>query len=126
MREYMILIIGDAQLLAQAMSSRQPKMAEFVDWIEGISVTELGKLVTALEDRLGFDGYSDWLGSGDDILYDSRKAAKALSQGGSWTPDDYGRLLMAKKHGSNGSHRHYAGNNSVGYSRGHPAKPFVG
>jgi large subunit ribosomal protein L7/L12 len=29
------------------------KMAEFVDWIETISVLELSKLVTALEDRLG-------------------------------------------------------------------------
>ncbi len=29
------------------------KMAEFVDWIETISVLELSKLVEALEDRLG-------------------------------------------------------------------------
>ena len=29
------------------------KMAEFVDWIEGISVLELSKLVEALEVRLG-------------------------------------------------------------------------
>jgi large subunit ribosomal protein L7/L12 len=29
------------------------KMAEFIDWIEGISVLELSQLVTALEDRLG-------------------------------------------------------------------------
>lgn len=29
------------------------KMAEFVDWIEGISVLELSKLVKALETRLG-------------------------------------------------------------------------
>ena len=29
------------------------KMAEFVDWIEGITVLELSQLVTALEDRLG-------------------------------------------------------------------------
>jgi large subunit ribosomal protein L7/L12 len=29
------------------------KMAEFVDWIEGISVLELSKLVKALEQRLG-------------------------------------------------------------------------
>jgi large subunit ribosomal protein L7/L12 len=29
------------------------KMAEFVDWIEGISVLELSTLVKALEDRLG-------------------------------------------------------------------------
>lgn len=29
------------------------KMAEFVDWIEGISVLELSSLVKALEDRLG-------------------------------------------------------------------------
>ncbi|WP_052883004.1 50S ribosomal protein L7/L12 [Kiritimatiella glycovorans] len=28
-------------------------MAEFVDWIEGISVLELSQLVKALEDRLG-------------------------------------------------------------------------
>lgn len=29
------------------------KMAEFVDWIEGISVLELSQLVKALEERLG-------------------------------------------------------------------------
>ena len=29
------------------------KMAEFIDWIESISVLELSKLVKALEDRLG-------------------------------------------------------------------------
>ena len=29
------------------------KMAEFLDWIEGITVLELSKLVKALEDRLG-------------------------------------------------------------------------
>ncbi len=29
------------------------KMAEFVEWIEGISVLELSQLVKALEDRLG-------------------------------------------------------------------------
>ncbi len=29
------------------------KMAEFIDWIEGISVLELSELVKALEDRLG-------------------------------------------------------------------------
>ncbi len=36
-------------------SSPKPegKMAEFVDWIEGISVLELSQLVKALEDRLG-------------------------------------------------------------------------
>ena len=38
------------------------KMAEFIDWIEGISVLELSQLVKALEDRLGVsaaapDGY---------------------------------------------------------------------
>ena len=29
------------------------KMAEFIDWIEGISVLELSQLVKALEERLG-------------------------------------------------------------------------
>lgn len=29
------------------------KMAEFITWIEGISVLELSKLVKALEERLG-------------------------------------------------------------------------
>ncbi len=41
----------------EAATVEQPKlegkMAEFVDWIEGISVLELSKLVKALEDRLG-------------------------------------------------------------------------
>lgn len=42
---------------AATVEKEQPKlegkMAEFVDWIEGISVLELSKLVKALEDRLG-------------------------------------------------------------------------
>ncbi len=29
------------------------KMAEFIDWVEGITVLELSRLVKALEDRLG-------------------------------------------------------------------------
>jgi large subunit ribosomal protein L7/L12 len=29
------------------------KMAEFIDWVEGITVLELSQLVKALEDRLG-------------------------------------------------------------------------
>jgi large subunit ribosomal protein L7/L12 len=37
---------------AQA-SAVDGKMAEFIDWIEGISVLELSKLVKALETRLG-------------------------------------------------------------------------
>jgi len=39
----------------EAAGSAQPtgKMAEFVDWIEGISVRELSQLVKALEERLG-------------------------------------------------------------------------
>lgn len=39
------------------MSDQKPvvegKMAEFISWIEGISVLELSQLVKALEDRLG-------------------------------------------------------------------------
>ena len=42
---------------AEAAEATQPvvegKMAEFIDWIEGISVLELSQLVKALEDRLG-------------------------------------------------------------------------
>jgi len=42
---------------AEAEQTEKPavegKMAEFIDWIEGISVLELSKLVKALEDRLG-------------------------------------------------------------------------
>lgn len=42
---------------ATAVEESEPKlegkMAEFVDWVEGISVLELSKLVKALEDRLG-------------------------------------------------------------------------
>jgi len=42
---------------AEAEKTEKPavegKMAEFIDWIEGISVLELSKLVKALEDRLG-------------------------------------------------------------------------
>lgn len=103
--KYRVLAIGNAQIIAQALSARQGKMAEFVDWIEGISVNELGKLVTALEDRLGVGIFPDWIGSSSEMGYDSRRAAKALSQGGSWAPDDYGKLLMAKKHGSKSSYR---------------------
>lgn len=42
----------DAQAPAESVAL-EGKMAEFVDWIEGISVLELSKLVKALEDRLG-------------------------------------------------------------------------
>ncbi len=41
---------------AQAVESEvklEGKMAEFVEWVEGISVLELSQLVKALEDRLG-------------------------------------------------------------------------
>ncbi len=38
---------------AQAPAAVDGKMAEFIDWIEGISVLELSKLVKALEERLG-------------------------------------------------------------------------
>lgn len=37
----------------QAEPKLEGKMAEFVDWIEGISVLELSQLVKALEKRLG-------------------------------------------------------------------------
>lgn len=37
----------------EAGPALEGKMAEFVDWIETISVLELSKLVKALEDRLG-------------------------------------------------------------------------
>jgi len=38
---------------AEAGSAIQGKMAEFVSWIEGITVLELSQLVKALEERLG-------------------------------------------------------------------------
>ena len=38
---------------AKASGTAEGKMAEFVDWIEGISVRELSQLVKALEQRLG-------------------------------------------------------------------------
>lgn len=37
----------------EAAPQLEGKMAEFVEWIEGITVLELSKLVKALEDRLG-------------------------------------------------------------------------
>ena len=39
--------------VAKAGGAADGKMAEFVDWIEGISVRELSQLVKALEERLG-------------------------------------------------------------------------
>jgi large subunit ribosomal protein L7/L12 len=43
----------EAQVADEAVPAVDGKMAEFIDWIEGISVLELSKLVKALEDRLG-------------------------------------------------------------------------
>lgn len=45
----------DAQVVEEKESEikLEGKMAEFVDWIETISVLELSQLVKALEDRLG-------------------------------------------------------------------------
>lgn len=47
----------EAEPVAEEAAKEAPKvegrMAEFIDWIEGISVLELSKLVKALEDRLG-------------------------------------------------------------------------
>jgi large subunit ribosomal protein L7/L12 len=43
----------EAQVEETAAPVVEGKMAEFIDWIEGISVLELSQLVKALEDRLG-------------------------------------------------------------------------
>jgi len=106
-----ILVVNKSVMVANILESRQRqgRMAEFVEWIEGISVNELGKLVTALEDRLGVGTLPEWIGSSGELHYDSRRAARVLSQG-SWYPDDYGRLLMMKKHGSKKNYRNHAGN----------------
>ena len=49
--------MADQETATVDVEKEQPqlegKMAEFVDWVEGISVLELSKLVKALEDRLG-------------------------------------------------------------------------
>lgn len=39
--------------VTKASGATEGKMAEFVDWVEGISVRELSQLVKALEERLG-------------------------------------------------------------------------
>lgn len=43
----------EAKPAAEEKPVVEGKMAEFVEWIEGISVLELSKLVKVLEDRLG-------------------------------------------------------------------------
>jgi large subunit ribosomal protein L7/L12 len=43
----------EEQQTPQQTEKPEGKMAEFIDWIEGISVLELSKLVKALEERLG-------------------------------------------------------------------------
>ncbi len=43
----------EAAVETEAQPKVEGKMAEFIDWIEQISVLELSKLVKALEDRLG-------------------------------------------------------------------------
>lgn len=43
----------EAKAAEEAVPAVDGKMAEFIDWIETISVLELSKLVKALEDRLG-------------------------------------------------------------------------
>lgn len=44
---------AEAEGQEQAGPALEGKMAEFVEWIEGISVLELSQLVKALEERLG-------------------------------------------------------------------------
>ncbi|MDI6774688.1 MAG: 50S ribosomal protein L7/L12 [Verrucomicrobiota bacterium] len=43
----------EKQAATEAKVDLQGKMAEFVNWIEGVSVLELSQLVKALEQRLG-------------------------------------------------------------------------
>jgi large subunit ribosomal protein L7/L12 len=43
----------EAKVVAGAQPAVGGKMSEFIDWIEGISVLELSRLVKALEERLG-------------------------------------------------------------------------
>lgn len=45
--------VKEAQVEEKDTPVVEGKMAEFIDWIEGISVLELSQLVKALEDRLG-------------------------------------------------------------------------
>ena len=44
------------------------KMAEFVTWIEGISVLELSQLVKALEERLGVSAAAPMMAMGSRSL----------------------------------------------------------
>lgn len=44
---------NNAEVVEKEAPKLEGKMAEFVDWVETISVLELSKLVKALEDRLG-------------------------------------------------------------------------
>ena len=43
----------EVKVEAAQAGAAEGKMAEFVNWVEGISVRELSQLVKALEDRLG-------------------------------------------------------------------------
>jgi large subunit ribosomal protein L7/L12 len=45
--------MADEAQVVESEVKLEGKMAEFVDWVEGISVLELSQLVKALEDRLG-------------------------------------------------------------------------
>ena len=45
--------MSEEQVEAKEEVKLEGKMAEFVDWVETISVLELSQLVKALEDRLG-------------------------------------------------------------------------
>lgn len=55
------------------------KMAEFVDWVETISVLELSKLVKALEDRLGVSAAAP-VAMGAAASGDGEEAAAAVEQ----------------------------------------------
>lgn len=46
-------VVAQAEEEKKEAPALEGKMAEFVDWIEGISVLDLSVLVKALEDRLG-------------------------------------------------------------------------
>ena len=53
-----------AEATQEAAPALEGKMGEFVEWIEGISVLELSKLVKGLEERLGVSAAAPMMAAG--------------------------------------------------------------
>lgn len=82
-----------------ALTKNLSRMAVIVDWIEGVSVAELRKIVQPLEDQFGTGVYYTQRDMTQREDYDPRYARRLLSQGVSMPVEQYGALKnSSRKH----------------------------